>query len=151
MGLRFFDGQELAVEEWSAFFELSLQVGPLIKELAAGFGNLGCEAGVRDFGFVEMVAAAARLGGKAGKKGGDGGNGAGMGAEARQLRMVAVAAGGALQNFLGEEGLAPGSNEAAGIEIAWVKGPEPHVRFWRRAAWGSQGHRARPRARGAAG
>jgi hypothetical protein len=49
-----------------------------------------------------------------------------MGFEKGELRVVAVAAGRTLQDLLGEQGLAPGGDEALGVEIAEVKGPEAH-------------------------
>lgn len=49
-----------------------------------------------------------------------------MGSETDQLRMVPVALCVALQDFLGKQRLAPKGDEAFGIEIYWVQGPQPH-------------------------
>ena len=108
--------------------EFGLEVLPLVKQLASGFFEVGTEPGAGDFGGVEVVASALGFVGEAGQEGGDSRNRARMRAEARELRVFGVAAGSSLQDFLGEEGLAPGGDETFGVEVAGMEGPESHRR-----------------------
>ena len=43
-----------------------------------------------------------------------------------ELRVMAIAFGVALENFLGEQGFTPGGDEALGVEVSGMEGPESH-------------------------
>ena len=123
---RGFEVAELFGEGRSSGAELAAKMLPFVPELAAGFGDFAGEPFAGDFGGVEVIVTSAGFVGESGKKGGDGGERIGLGLEARELRVMTVACSLAAKDFLGKERFAPGGDEAFGIEVAWVDGPEAH-------------------------
>ena len=74
-----------------------------------------------------------------------------MGKETSQLRMMAIAAGFALNHSLGQECFSPERHQALRIKVAGVKGPQPHRLFWSlacRFSRGAEDHASRYRAAG---
>ena len=106
--------------------ELAMEVLPFVGHLTSSDRDFPAGVRNRDFGRVEVIAARLGFGVQTAEEFREGSNGVGVGFEAGELGVVAVAAGRALQDLLGEQGFAPGGDEALGVEIAGVKCPEAH-------------------------
>ena len=73
-----------------------------------------------------MVAAHLRLVGQAREERREGGEWVGLRLEAGQLRMMAVTLGLTGQDFLGQQRLPPGRDQALRVEVAGMHGPQSH-------------------------
>ena len=49
--------------------------------------------------------------------------------KSNQLGMMSISLRSSLKNFLGKETLTPKGNQAFGIKVAWMDGPESHKEF----------------------
>src|SRR3974390_454989 len=112
------DAPEEKISLRRARAELGAQVPPFVEQLSARLPHPRLRPAARDLAVVEAVAAASRLLGDRGEERGDRGDRPCVGAEARELRMAGVSAGGAAQDLLGEQGFAPGRDEAPGVGVA---------------------------------
>ena len=134
-----------------ADLELAEQVSPLVLQLSGRDGHRRVSArSVSDLRSVEPISALAGLVEDTGEIAVECGQGARSSAEARQLRMVVVAARAAGEYRPSQQTLSPERHQTAGIEMTRMNGPEPHDGSCRTTASGSSGPRAPPRARRAA-
>ena len=100
---------------------------PLVEELPFGLGDRsGRTFGCDDACPVESVAARLGLVGDDAKVAGDACRWVGGGPKTLQLRVPRVAAGSTEKHCLRKKGFAPEGNQAGGIEMARVEGPETH-------------------------
>ena len=143
-------GRDAAELRGGALADLRAEVPPLVLELAAGHREDRARAHGADAAAVEAVAAAGGLVGDAGEVLVDGRDGSAGGAEALELRVVAVAARPAAQNGAGEQALAPEGDEAPGVEVRGVEAPDADDPVLPAASWGGA-PRAAARARSRAG
>ena len=118
--------RERPVPGGRAHAQLRQQMPPFVLELSARLDQPPRRAARAQFPAVEAVAAALGLGVNAGQIGIDRGDRIGMGAEAHELRVAAVAARAALEHPPGEQRFAPERDQPARVEVAGMNGPEPH-------------------------
>ena len=116
-------------EVWRALLQFCAQVRPFVEQLAVGFLQPDCLCAPGNFGTVEGITAVGRLRVHGFEEGGDGCDGFCVRLKTEELRVMAVAFGFAAENFLRQQGLAPESDEAFGVEIFRVQGPESHGRI----------------------
>lgn len=100
--------------------QFAQQVLPFVGELAGGDRDDGGRGSGIDFRGVEGVAACPRFGGDGGEIGVDRPLGSGVAFEPLQLRVVPVAAGGAMQYGAGEQAFAPEGEQTLAVEVAGV-------------------------------
>src|SRR5678810_1157509 len=124
MGFRSGDGSMLAIEARGTAPKFCEQVFPFVKQLPLVLIDLALEFARRDFGGIEAVSAALSFLGDAPQEGSDRRQRPRLGTESGQLRMVCVTTRATREDFLGEQGFAPGRDQAFGIEVAWMDRPE---------------------------
>ncbi len=103
--------------------QLSLQVLPLTSQLALGHAQSLRGAPPGNERRVEAITAARRFTVDFGKVRGDCGDRGRAFAKADELRVCTVAARAAPQHGLGEQALAPHSDQAGGVEMPGMEGP----------------------------
>jgi hypothetical protein len=123
----------LEVDEADAPYEMRTTFAELSPQVARLEANLAdrCRQGRRGFllldeRVVELVASCDRFDVHRREIGRDRRQRVGSAPEASELWVVPVASRPALEDALGEERLAPERDEALGVEVSRVKGPEPH-------------------------
>ena len=100
---------------------------PLVQQLPTRLGDRSNRTTERDDASrVERVAARRGLVGDGSQVGGDAGEWIGRGSKTLQLRVLRIATSAAEQHCLRKERLAPQCNQAGGVEVAWMDGPETH-------------------------
>ena len=100
---------------------------PLVQELPSGLGDRSSRtAGCDDARRVERVAARRGLVGDGTKVGSDAGLRVGGGPKPLQLWVLCVAASAIEEDRLRQERFAPQCNQAGGVEMARMDGPETH-------------------------
>jgi len=112
---------------WIAEAQLGREVLPLELQLPGGLGDPAHRSPALDAGGVEAVAPSHRLVVDGRQERADGGERIGVGPEAEELRVRAVSPRPPREDLLGEERLAPERDEAAGVQVLRVQGPEPHA------------------------
>ena len=107
-------------------FQFSAQMLPFVKQLSVGFFEDDYLRAAADFRAVEFVAAPGRFLVNGFKKGRNGCGRAWMPLKSVELGMMAVALGLAAKDFLRQQCLAPERDEAFGVEVFRMHGPESH-------------------------
>lgn len=124
--MRVWEGEisELVKDLRGAFTQFGFEMAPFVEELTAGFGDAAVEGAARDFPCIEVVLARFGLARDGGKKRGDRGARIRLFLKPEELGVMAVTLGTTGEDFLGEQSFAPGGDEALGVEIAGMEGPE---------------------------
>lgn len=117
----------IAIPRRRAPLEFAAKMLPLVEELAPGLGD-GPDNTSRcyDTSRVERVAACGGFGSDGTEITGDAGPRIGGRLKTLELRVPGVAAGATKKDRLREKSFAPECNQAGGVEMARVKGPETH-------------------------
>jgi len=129
MRIRHGDSADLGENSGAAHPKLPAKVAPLVEQLPAGLRDSWYGRSRADFFSVKPVAAPGCFLLEPAKECGDCRKRPRAGLEPGQLWVVAVAPRPAGKDLLRKQGLAPGRDQAFGIEVAWVDGPKPHVRY----------------------
>src|SRR6516162_1078148 len=126
MGLRDRDFSKPIRNLRRASLKFGQEMLPLIEQLPSRLRNPTGESLSPDFRRIEAVAAALSLSREARQERGDAGPRIGLRLESSKLRVMAVASGCAGNDFLRQQGLAPGAYQALRVEILRVECPKSH-------------------------
>src|SRR6516162_9872465 len=99
---------------------------PFVKQLALRFVDPATQAFACELGRVKRIATTLRLLMNSNQIGGDSSKWGRRRPEPGELRVMLVSFGGAAQDFLGQQRLAPKSDQSLGVEIPRMKRPQPH-------------------------
>jgi hypothetical protein len=101
-------------------------VFPFVKQLTLVRFDLALEFARRDFGGVEAVSTALSFLCDAEQEGSDRRQRPRVRTESGELWMMSVTTRATREDFLGEQGFAPRGDQAFGIEVTGMDGPESH-------------------------
>src|ERR1043166_9634674 len=116
---------------------LCAQMVPFVEQLPSRLGDCIRRAQHRDFRRIEMIAALHRLLRQRSQEGRNRRSGFGVRLKTDELRMMPVALRRPGENLLCEQILAPGGDEAFGVEVLRVQRPESHGEKWFSSADGA--------------
>ena len=128
MSIRSADGSQRLMMHWIADAQLHEEVVPFVRELTGRLRDAVGDSASPNLCAVEGVAATARFCIDRDEVRIDCRDGFRMGPKALKLRMLAVPARTALKDALCEQAFAPHRYQALGVEVLWMKGPDPHCR-----------------------
>ena len=126
MGFRSGDGSMFAIEARGTAPKFCEQVFPFVKQLTLVLIDLAPEFARRDFGGVEAVSTPLSFLCDAEQEGSDRRQRPLVRTEPGELWMVSVTTRATGEYFLGEQCFTPCGDEAFGIEVARMDGPESH-------------------------
>src|SRR5690242_8025133 len=138
------DPSQRPMTRWIPDAELQQEVVPFERQLTGRLRDALSDSTSPDLRFIERVTATGRFRVDHGQVPIDRRNGFRMGAKARELRMVSIAARTTLQYALHEQSFPPQGYQTLAVEVLRVKGPNPH-----RPSSISKFHAERPSALGA--